>query len=269
MQLTDREFSWIVSYVHKNYGINLSQKRVLITGRLQNYLLRNGYQSYSEYLAKVEKDPKGQEAINLINVLTTNHTYFMRESVHFEYMKKVVLPWVKQYTISKKDVRIWSAAASTGEEPYALAMLLREFFGPESGWDMQLLATDLSTRVLKHAMEGKYLTEQISPLPDKWKKKYFKRISEEEYQVKDELRKQVVFRQFNLMDEIKFKGMFHIVFLRNVMIYFDDDTKKALLERIYDHMENGGYIFIGTTESIDKTATRFKYVQPSIYRKMK
>lgn len=269
MQLTDREFAWIVSYVHEKYGINLSQKRVLITGRLQNYLLRNGYQSYSEYFAKVEKDPKGQEAINMINVLTTNHTYFMRESVHFDYMQKVALPWVKQYAASKKDVRVWSAAASTGEEPYAVAMLLKDYFGLDSSWNTQLLATDLSTRVLKHAMEGKYLAEQIMPLPDKWKKTYFKRISEEEYQVKDELRKQVVFRQFNLMDEIRFKGLFHIVFLRNVMIYFDDDTKKALLERIYDHMENGGYIFIGTTESIDKTATRFKYVQPSIYRKMK
>ncbi len=269
MQLTDKEFLWIVSYVHEKYGINLSQKRVLITGRLQNYLLRNGYQSYSEYLAKVEQDPKGKEAVNLINVLTTNHTYFMRESVHFDYMNKVALPWVKQYAAAKKDVRIWSAAASTGEEPYALAMLLREFFELDKGWDIQLLATDLSTRVLKHAMEGKYLAEQISPLPEKWKKKYLKRISEEEYQVTEEVRKQVVFRQFNLMDNIKFKGMFHIVFLRNVMIYFDDDTKKSLLKRIYDRMENGGYIFIGTTESIDKAATQFKYVQPSIYRKIK
>ncbi|HBA97986.1 MAG TPA: chemotaxis protein CheR [Lachnospiraceae bacterium] len=268
MQLTDREFAWIVSYIHTNYGINLSQKRVLVTGRLQNYLLRNGYKSYGEYIARIEKNPKGQEAVNLINVLTTNHTYFMREPVHFEYMKNVALPWVKQCAASKRDVRVWSAAASTGEEPYVVAMLLMEFFKLDTNWDIQILATDLSTRVLKHAMEGKYLAEQIAPLPDRWKKSYFKRISEEEYQVKNELRKQVVFRQFNLMDDIKFKGLFHIVFLRNVMIYFDDNTKKALLERIYDHMENGGYIFIGTTESIDKTATQFKYVQPSVYRKI-
>lgn len=268
MQLTDREFSWIVSYVHEHYGINLSQKRVLIAGRLQNYLLRNGYHSYSEYLTKVENDPKGKEAINMINVLTTNHTYFMRESVHFDYMTKVALPWVRQYAKVSKDVRTWSAAASTGEEPYTLAILLKEFFGLDANWNTQLLATDLSTRVLKHAMDGKYLAEHIAPIPDHWKKNYFNRISEEEYQVKDELRKQVVFKQFNLMEEIKFKGLFHIVFLRNVMIYFDEETKKALLERIYDHMENGGYIFIGTTESIDKAATKFKYVQPSIYRKM-
>ena len=248
MQLTDKEFSWIVSYVHKRYGINLSQKRVLIAGRLENYLLRNGYQNYSEYL-------------------TTNHTFFMRESLHFDYMKNVALPWVKQHATSKKDVRIWSAAASTGEEPYAIAMVLKDFFGLDTQWNTQLLATDLSTRVLNHAIEGKYLAEQIAPLPDKWKRAHFTRISNEEYEVKKELKKDVVFRQFNLMDDIKFKGLFHIVFLRNVMIYFDEQTKRNLLNRIYNHMENGGFLFIGTTESIDKTGTNFKYVQPSVYRK--
>lgn len=268
MQLTDKEFSWIVSYIRERYGINLSQKRVLIAGRLENYLLRNGYQSYSEYLAKVEKDPGGQEATNMINVLTTNHTFFMRESMHFDYMQKVALPWIKQHAAKRKDVRIWSAAASTGEEPYTIAMVLRDFFGLDTQWNTQLLATDISTRVLNHAVEGVYLAEQIAPLPDKWKRAHFSRISDEEYRVKNELKKQVVFRQFNLMDDITFKGLFHIVFLRNVMIYFDENTKKKLLTRIYDHMENGGFLFIGTTESIDKSATKFKYVQPSVYRKI-
>ena len=191
----------------------------------------------------------------------------MRESLHFDYMKNVALPWVKQHATSKKDVRIWSAAASTGEEPYAIAMVLKDFFGLDTQWNTQLLATDLSTRVLNHAIEGKYLAEQIAPLPDKWKRAHFTRISNEEYEVKKELKKDVVFRQFNLMDDIKFKGLFHIVFLRNVMIYFDEQTKKNLLNRIYNHMENGGFLFIGTTESIDKTGTNFKYVQPSVYRK--
>ena len=267
MQLTDKEFSWIVSYVHKRYGINLSQKRVLIAGRLENYLLRNGYQNYSEYFTKVEQDPNGEEATNMINVLTTNHTFFMRESLHFDYMKNVALPWVKQHATSKKDVRIWSAAASTGEEPYAIAMVLKDFFGLDTQWNTQLLATDLSTRVLNHAIEGKYLAEQIAPLPDKWKRAHFTRISNEEYEVKKLLTKVNDFRQFNPMDDIKFKGLFHIVFLRNVMIYFDEQTKRNLLNRIYNHMENGGFLFIGTTESIDKTGTNFKYVQPSVYRK--
>ena len=265
--ITESEFRRVVVYIKRTTGIDLGEKRILVNGRLENYLLRNGYHSYDEYMAKVEHDPAGREARNLVNALTTNHTFFMRESLHFDYMKNVALPWVKQHATSKKDVRIWSAAASTGEEPYAIAMVLKDFFGLDTQWNTQLLATDLSTRVLNHAIEGKYLAEQIAPLPDKWKRAHFTRISNEEYEVKKELKKDVVFRQFNLMDDIKFKGLFHIVFLRNVMIYFDEQTKRNLLNRIYNHMENGGFLFIGTTESIDKTGTNFKYVQPSVYRK--
>lgn len=267
--ITDNEFRRIVAYVKSNYGIDLSQKRVLVGGRLENYLARNGYASCDEYLNKVESNPKGGEAVDLINVLTTNHTYFMRESTHFDYMKRVVLPWVKQKAGAERDLRIWSGASSTGEEPYALAMVLMDYFGLERAqWDTRLLATDVSTRVLEHASRGIYLKEEIAPLPPQWKKKYFKQISPEEFRVKEELRKQVIFRKFNLMNPFPFKRKFHIVFLRNVMIYFQDDTKYELVQKIYDYMEQGGYLFIGTTESLDRDKTKFQYIQPSIYRKM-
>lgn len=266
--LTDSEFNRIVYYVKSHCGIDLSQKRVLITGRMENYLLRNGYNSYDEYMAKVEKEPNGAEAKNLINVLTTNHTYFMRESVHFDYMRKIILPQLKVREAAGKDLRIWSAASSTGEEPYTLAMLLMDYFGIEhSMWDTKVLATDISTKVLEHASRGVYLKEQIEPLPDKWKQRYFRQFSGDEYKVKEELKREVIFRQFNLMNPFPFRRKFHVVFLRNVMIYFEDDTKYRLLDKIYDFMEPGGYLFIGTTESLDKTKTRFQYVEPSIYRK--
>lgn len=266
--LTDNEFRRIVAYVKSNFGIDLSQKRVLITGRLENYILRNGYANYNEYMAKVEEDPKGEEARNLINVLTTNHTYFMRESEHFDFLKQVVLPQLKRSEAATKDLRIWSGASSTGEEPYTLAMILMDFFGVEhSQWDTTVLATDLSTRVLQHASKGVYLREQIEPLPDAWKRKYFKQISEEQFQVKDTLKKEVIYRQFNLMNPLPFRKKFHVVFLRNVMIYFEDDTKYNLIDRIYDHMAPGGYLFIGTTEGLNRSRTRFQYVEPSIYRK--
>ncbi|MDE7063567.1 MAG: protein-glutamate O-methyltransferase CheR [Lachnospiraceae bacterium] len=265
--ITDSEFSRIVAYMQRNYGIDLSQKRVLVGGRLNNYLVRNGYASCDEYMTKVEHDPKGSEAVDLVNALTTNHTYFMRESEHYEYLKRVVLPWVKTVATGK-EVNIWSAASSTGEEPYTLAMVLKDFFGPESSaWDTRVLATDISTRVLNHAAKGVYLKEDVEPLPPSWKKRYFKQISPEEYQVKDELRREVIFRQFNLMNPISFRKKFHIVFLRNVMIYFPDDTKHQLVQRIYDYMEPGGYLFIGTTESLDRHKIKFQYVQPSVYRK--
>lgn len=269
MQLTDMEFEHIVSYVKNRYGIELGQKRVLITGRLENYLLRNGYNSYGEYIRKVEQDPEEPEAKKLINVLTTNHTYFMREFEHFEYMRKVILPWIQKMEENRgKDIRIWSAASSTGEEPYTIEMVLNDFFSLEKAWDTQILATDISTQVLLKAKQGIYLREQIEPLPDAWKRRYFKNLNGEQYQICKELRQKIVFRTFNLMDDIPFRGRFHIVFLRNVMIYFDENTKRKLLDRIYDHMAEGGYLFIGTTESIDKAATRFQYIRPSIYRKM-
>lgn len=266
--ITDREFNRIVGYVRDHYGINLSQKRVLVNGRLETHFLRNGYDSFEEFMTKVEEDAHGTEARNLINVLTTNHTYFMRESVHFEFLLKVVLPYLKVREAKRKDLRIWSAASSTGEEPYTLAMLLMDYFGLEHKfWDTQVLATDISTKVLEHAVHGVYLREEIDPLPDKWKRRFFSAAGDEEYKAKEELRQQVIFRRFNLMDPFPFKKRFHVVFLRNVMIYFPDDVKYPLVEKIYEYMEPGGYLFIGTTESLDKNRIHFRYVQPSIYRK--
>lgn len=266
--ITDSEFKRIVGYMKNNYGIDLSQKRVLVGGRLENYLIRNGYANYDEYMAKVEANPNSPEATDIVNVLTTNHTYFMRESAHFNYMSRVVLPWAKAKAAKTKDLRIWCGASSTGEEPYTLAMVLLDFFGIEhSAWDTKVLATDISTKVLEHATRGIYLKEEIAPLPPKWRQRYFKSINEEECRVKDELKKEVIFRQFNLMNSFPFRRQFHIVFLRNVMIYFQDDTKYQLIQRIYDHMEPGGYLFIGTTESLDRHKTQFQYVEPSIYRK--
>ncbi|MCI9136582.1 MAG: protein-glutamate O-methyltransferase CheR [Lachnospiraceae bacterium] len=266
--ITEQEFHRIVVYVKQKYGIDLSGKQVLVNGRMENYLLRNGYNGYDEYMAKVEKNPKGEEARNLINVLTTNHTYFMREFEHMDFMRKVILPQIKAKEAASKDVRIWSAASSTGEEPYTIAMVLKDYFGLEhSRWDTRVLATDLSTKVLEKAQKGIYLKEQIEPLPESWKRRYFKRVSEMEYQAKQELKQELIFRQFNLMNSFPFRKKFHIVFMRNVMIYFDDATKHQLLLKVYDCLEPGGYLFVGTTESVDRKGTNFKYVEPSIYRK--
>ncbi|MCI8338002.1 MAG: protein-glutamate O-methyltransferase CheR [Lachnospiraceae bacterium] len=270
MQLSEPEFQHIVKYVKDRYGIELGRKRVLIAGRLENYLLREGYESYGQYIEEVEKNPAGKEAGKLINVLTTNHTYFMREFEHMDYLKRVVLPWIMNVQRGKgRDVRIWSAASSTGEEPYTIQMVLQDFFSLDEGWDTQILATDISTKVLQKAKNGVYLEEQIRPLPENWKRHYLHKVGEDQYQMKEELREKIVFRQFNLMDEIPFRGLFHVVFLRNVMIYFDEETKRKLLDRIYEHIVAGGYLFIGTTESIGEITSHFQCLQPSVYRKVK
>ena len=266
--ITEQEFERVAGFVKDHYGINLAGKQILVNGRMNNYLLKNGYSGYNEYMAKVEENPSGAEARGLVDALTTNHTYFMREFEHFEFMRKAVLPELKVKEAARKDLRIWSAASSTGEEPYTIAMILRDFFGLDHHlWDTKVLATDLSTKVLQHAQRGIYLKEQIEPLPEKWRRMYFKQVNEHEYQVKQELKDEIIFRQFNLMNPLPFKKPLHLVFLRNVMIYFDEMTKLRLVNKIYDKLEPGGYLFIGTTESIDRRNTKFQYAGPSIYRK--
>ena len=150
-----------------------------------------------------------------------------------------------------------------------IAMVLADFFGMEhSMWDTKVLATDISTKVLKQAIAGVYTEEQLKNLPEQWKKHFFIPVAGgTQYMVKDELKKEVIFRQFNLMDPFPFKRKLHTVFLRNVMIYFDDETKKTLIQKVYDNMEPGGYLFIGTTETLDRSSTPFQIIQPSIFRK--
>lgn len=267
--ITEDEFLRISVYMKQNYGIDLSQKKVIINGRLENYLRKGGWNTCTEYLDALKKDATGQLEKILVNLLTTNHTYFMREFEHFDFFRKTVLPWLKTKESGGKSLRIWCGAASTGEEPYTIAMVIADFFGLErNNWDTRILATDISTKVLKQAVAGVYSTEQLKNLPDTWKRHFFKPIAHgEQYIVTDELKKEVLFRQFNLMNPFPFKRKMHTVFLRNVMIYFDEKTKKELLQKVYNSLEPGGYLFIGTTETLDRTSIPFQIIKPSIFRK--
>lgn len=266
--MTDQEFMRIVTFIKEKSGINLIEKRVMVQGRLNSYVNRKGYHSYSEFMDRVEKHPAGPEAEDLLNALTTNHTFFWRENEQFLYLKQYVFPELKRSTANTKDWRIWCAASSTGEEPYTLAMLCKDFLGLEHAeWDTTILATDIDTKVLEKASRGVYAKESVEQLPQQYVRRFFKLINPDEYQVKPELKKEVLFRQFNLMHQLPFRKPLHVVFIRNVMIYFDEPTKEKLLNHIYDKMAPGGYLFIGSTESMSQSNTRFRYVQPSIYRK--
>ena len=186
--MTDEEFSRIVKYTAVRYGINLYHKKVMVEGRLSNYLAANGFKSYTEYMDRVEADYTGQEAQNLINILTTNHTYFMREPEHFEFFKNVILPELKEREKTGMDLRIWSAAASSGQKPYTIAMILKDFLGPEyNAWETSVLATDISRKVLDSAVNGIYSAEQINTLPVWWRNSYFVPLPDGMYQVKKEL----------------------------------------------------------------------------------
>ncbi len=268
-KLTDDEYLRIVRFLKSKYGIDMNRKKEIISGRLENYIRGKGWDSYTAYMDAVEADVTGNLEKKLVNMLSTNHTFFMRESEHFTYLRQVVLPYLKQKEAKTRDLRVWCAASSTGEEPYTLAMIMMDFFGLEhSSWDTQVLATDISTDVLKKAIAGVYSAEQVEALPENWRRRFFRKmINADTYYVTEELKKQVIFRKFNLMDPLPFRKKLHVVFLRNVMIYFDEKTKKALIERIYNMMEPGGYLFIGQTETINREYCPFDHVRPSVYRK--
>ncbi len=267
--MTNDEFARIARFLKSKYGIDLARKKEIVQGRLDNYIKANGFTNYHEYMNAVETDFTGKWEHELVNILTTNHTFFMREFEHFDFLRQVVLPELRMKEAQTKDLCIWCGAASTGQEPYMLAMQLKDFFGLEHHmWDTTVLATDISTQVLQFASEGIYDREQVQMLPETWKRRFLHSIDDgERYEITSEIKNEVLFRQFNLMDVFPFKRKMHIVFLRNVMIYFDKETKRRLVEKVYEAMEPGGYLFIGRTETIDKNMVPFKMIQPSIFRK--
>lgn len=269
LKITEKEFQQLTSYIRGHYGIKLGpEKRTLITGRLGSTLAQKGLGSFAEYYEYVINDDSGQAVFELLNKITTNHTYFMREPEHFRFFQKQVLPWIRSVA-ENKDVRIWSAGCSRGQEPYTLAMIIQDFFGKDSvTWNTPVLATDISAQALEAAQKGIYAAEEVASLPDRWCKTHFQKLDNDNYQVKQALKNELILRSFNLMNEqFPFKKPFHTIFCRNVMIYFDAPTKKRLVKRFYDHLMPGGYLFIGHSESLGRDSEGLRYIQPAVYRK--
>jgi len=268
--ITEREFIQLVGFIKGNYGINLAQKKILVCGRLKNYIVQSGFYSFSEYFSHVKSDRTGTAGVILVNKLTTNHTYFLREPQHFEILERVILPYYAAIEAKRKDLRMWSAGCSTGEEPYTLAMLINSYFGvTKCGWDTKILATDISTAVLEQAQKAVYPSTQLEKLPERWRAQYFHKVDAESSVLRDTIRQEVIFRRFNLMNEtFPFKKKFHLIFCRNVMIYFDAATKMKLINQFYEHMEPGGYLFIGHSESINRHESKYQFVAPAVYRKV-
>ena len=266
-QISDTEFITLTSFIKKNYGIDLAKKRVLIEGRLSNMLLNRGISSFKEYMDIVFNDKSATEITTLLNKLTTNFTFFLREAEHFDFMANQVLPYLEKSS-KTRDLRIWSSACSSGEEPYSMAMVIDEYFGSQKPeWDAKILATDISMNVLEKAKLGIYTEESVDTLPPHWKKKYFVDLKNGTYQVCERIRNEVIFSPFNLMDDFKFKKKFDLIFCRNVMIYFDAQTKDKLIDKFFDYTESGGFLFIGHSESINKAKAKYTYIKPAIYRK--
>lgn len=268
MQLKEQEFHRLRDYMYQNFGINLSEKKLLIEGRMANALKQKGFHSFGEFIDHLEKDDTGEDVSMLVTKLTTNFTYFMREEQHFDFMKEVALA-ESVAKIRDGNLCIWSAGCSSGEEPYTIAMLIDEYFkGNKRGIDTKVLATDISDKVLRIAKTGVYKDERMNRMPPYWSKKYFRKAGDDTYEVKQEIKNEVIFRKFNLMEPVfHFKRKFHMIFCRNVMIYFDSQTRGRLAKKFYDSLHPGGYLFIGLSETLINNETDFEYVRPSIYRK--
>ena len=270
LDITEKEFATLAGFIHTNYGIHLTDKKIiLMTGRLSNLLEQKNISNFTDYYNYVVTDQTGQAVKELIDKITTNHTFFMREEAHFYYFRDSVLPYMRN-TITDCDLRIWSAGCSSGEEPYTLSMIIHDYFGCDRlFWDTQLLATDISSTILEKAITGLYTGSEIALLPPSWKMNYLHQVGHDLYEIDGAIKKDIIFKRFNLMEvNYPFKKRFHVIFCRNVMIYFDEKTKEELIDKFYEALEPGGYLFIGHSESINRTKTKFRYVMPAVFRKL-
>ncbi len=271
IELTEKEYKLIRDYVYSNFGINLTeQKKSLIFGRLNSVLKKGGFKTFESYLEHVKNDSTGEAQALLIDKISTNHTFFWRENDHFEIFKESGIPKMLEIpeVKAKKSLRVWVAGSSSGEESYMLAMLLHEYFADKPGWKYSILATDIATSALQIAMKGQYSSAGVEKMPSKYLKKYFKKIDDDTYEVSDVIKKVVSYRRLNLMNStFPFKKKFHCVFCRNVMIYFDRPTRDRLIEKFALHMASDTFLFIGHSETLDRSNTVFKYVKPALYLK--
>ncbi len=271
--LGEKEFRLISDLVYKHCGINLHDgKKELVRARLAKRLREGNFETFSDYIRFVLEDPSGREFSILVDSLSTNLTKFFREDQHFEYLRAQHLPRTLTAKLARHDLRIrgWSAGCSTGEEPYSIAITLLEAIAGRGRWDVKLLATDVSTRVLERAEEGIYEKERIEPIPPALRNKYLIHAREggrDLFEVAPSLRNVVLFRYLNLMEEWPVKGPLDFIFCRNVMIYFDKPTQERLVNRYYDLLASGGVLFTGHSESLTGVERRFRYVQPTIYAK--
>ena len=227
--ISNEDFHKLVQFIHSQYGIDLSQKRQLVTSRLSSLLSQKGYTEFGPFVSELlrKQDPADLELV--LNRLTTNYTFFMREQEHFDFFQNTILPDLIKRHQRDKVLAIWSAGCSSGEEPYNISIYIKEFLGAQANqWDTRVLATDISQKALASAKRGVY--ELPDTLPTAWRKKYFRPVpGGKQFMVAPIIRDNVIFQTFNLMDPIRFRLKFDVIFCRNVMIYFDQPTKDALM----------------------------------------
>lgn len=278
MGLSERHFNQICQFIYSHVGIKCSlKKKSMIESRLAKRLRALNFVDYAEYCDYLFSD-RGleDELVHLINVVTTNKTDFLREPKHFDFLTQTVLPLLRQHRRLdlKKKLSFWSAGCSTGEEPYTLAMVLADYNDKQANGKLSfdILATDVSTRVLDIARRAVYHQERIEPVPQEWRKRYLLRSRDANnplVRIAPELRKKVTFGRLNFMDdEFGLPHLVDIIFCRNVIIYFDRPTQEKLMKKFAKNLTPGGYLFIGHSESLHGFDIPFEQISPTVYRKL-
>lgn len=269
-EYTREDFDFLRKISNEHSGILVPDDKFdMFYSRLSKRVRALGLADFKEYCQFLEKN-SAQEFTEFINAVTTNLTSFFREKHHFEYLKDTVLPDVLKRNSTTKTIRVWSAGCSTGEEPYSLAMTLLE--NTPSGWDIKILATDLDTNVLQTAANGVYTKDRVDGLPVNTLKRWFKRgagNNANKVKISKECQALIQFKQLNLMKEWPFKSYFDFIFCRNVLIYFDRETKEKLAQRYGELMVTGSHLFIGHSESLNQLDTDFDLIGNTIYKKIK
>jgi chemotaxis protein methyltransferase CheR len=272
IEISEKEFRDLSDLVYRTVGIHLTnKKKMLVRGRLNKVIKRLGYTSFDEYYRALESDSSGRNISELIDRISTNHTYFFREKDHFTIFQELAIPWIEERLERRgnRDIRIWCAGCASGEEAYTIAMILAEQFGTDyfSG-GAPILATDVSSTALDAALTGTYPLERLKEVPKPMLHKYFNSLGGDRYQVKDTLKKLVLYKRLNFSSErFPFKGKFQTIFCRNVMIYFDPPTKDRLISKFEQYIEDDGFFFIGHSETLGRNHPAFRYLKPAAYRK--
>ncbi len=273
LRMHDRIFERLSELIQTELGIKMpSSKKILLEARLQKRLRELGMRSHEEYCEYLFS-PQGmeEELVNLMDVVTTNTTDFFREPKHFEILTSRVLPEFYSRSGSGRPVNIWSAGCSSGEEPYTLSMVLSEFARVNSGFAFSILATDISTQVLRMAVRAVYPESKIAPIAPEIRKRYLLRSKSNAKQlvrIAPEARNHVRFRRLNFMEEFTFNGQLDVIFCRNVVIYFDRQTQETLFSRFCRKLIPGGYLFIGHSESLAGMDLPLELVAPTVYRRI-
>lgn len=268
--LSDRELKAITRLVYEKSGITLhSGKRALVLARLQKRVMQGGYGSFEQYLKHVQADTSGDELTALLDAIATNHTSFFRESQHFDFLRTTVLPPLVARP-GAPPILGWSAACSSGEEPYTIAMTCLQLIGDDAGRRVRLLASDLSTKILRVAKAGVYGDDRVTNIPFDTLKKYFEKglgAQKGTVRVGPAVRRMVEFQQVNLLELPQASTLYDFIFCRNVMIYFDAQVQQRVVQGLERKLAPGGYLFISHSESLNGTTHGLTWVAPAIYRK--